>query len=153
MSYFLAVFSPATHATFAASTRRVMGFKSKHVIAASKVSRGDHLLCYVTQVSCWSGVLRVDGSVVGDATPLFLDRSDPYVLRFPVTPIVWLAANQCVSIREDEVWRGLSFTKKHEGGSTWTGALRTALRRIDDSDAALLLRVLTARANGIGSAG
>lgn len=153
VAYFLAVFSPDTHAAFSASDRRVMGFRERHANAAAKVHRGDLLVAYLTGLSRWVGLLRIEGGVYSDDTPRFTERDDPYVVRFAVSPVVWLTAERGVPIRDDDVWTALSFTKAHEKRSSkWTGSLRTSLAPLKDEDGALLESVLR-RAAGTGRAG
>lgn len=139
MAHFLAVFSPDTHAAFTASDRRVMGFKDRQRKAAARVGEGDLLLCYVTGSSRWTGVLRIDGPAYEDASPRFVAGEDPYVVRLPVTALVWLPVERGVAIREPEVWAALSFTREHPPrSSTWTGALRTSLAPIKVEDAGVI---------------
>ncbi len=146
VGYFLAVFSPETHAAFSASSRSVMGFRERHRKAAAKVAVGDLLVCYLTGVSRWVGVLRIEGAAYEDATPVFVEREDPFVVRMKATPVVWLAVGDGVEIRDDEMWSGLSFTREHEKrGSKWTGALRTSLAPMKTEDGELIERVLRCR--------
>jgi hypothetical protein len=149
VGYFLAVFSPETHAAFSASDRGVMGFRERHWNAAKKVEKGDLLVCYLTGLSRWVGVLRVESGVYEDATPRFAEREDPFVVRMKVSVLVWLAAEDGVGIRDDEVWSALSFTKAHaKGSSKWTGSLRTSLAPVKAEDGALLEQVMKARQAG-----
>lgn len=146
MGYFLAVFSPDTHAAFSASDRRVMGFRERHRKAAAKVGAGDLLVCYLTGLSRWVGLLRVEGSAYDDATPRFAPADDPFIVRMTVSPVVWLAADDGVAIRDDEVWQALSFTKAHEKRSSkWTGSLRTSLAPVKPEDGLVIERVLRDR--------
>lgn len=143
MAYFLAVFSPDTHAAFSASARRVMGFRERHRKAAGKVQPGDLLVCYLTGLSRWVGLLRIEGRAYEDATHVFAATDDPFVVRMKVEPVVWLAADEGVPIREDEIWGGLSFTKAHDKRSSkWTGSLRTSLAPVKEEDGALIERAL-----------
>ena len=104
------------------------------------------MVCYLTGLSRWVGLLRVEGGAYDDATPRFAERDDPFVVRMKVTPVVWLAAQDGVGIREDEVWSALSFTKAHDKRSSkWTGSLRTSLAPVKAEDGAVLERVMRAR--------
>lgn len=121
-----------------------MGFKDRHRKAASRVGVGDVLLCYVTGVSRWCGALGIDGGAYEDAVPRFVDGVDPYVVRLPVTAIVWTGIDDGVGIRD--LWEELTFTREHvKGSSRWTGALRTSLVRMDDGDARVIEGRLRAR--------
>lgn len=146
MAHYLAVFSPETHGAFSRSDRRVMGFRERHRNAARKVGKGDLLVCYLTGRSSWVGLLAIEGDVYEDATPRFADGEDPFVLRMPVVPVVWLGIDDGVGIREDEVWSRLSFTREHDKrGARWTGALRTSLAPMKAEDGGVLEGLLRAR--------
>lgn len=148
MSHFLDLFSPETAAKFASSDRTVSGFRVRHRKATQRVQRGDIFICYLTKLSRWIGLLEVTGAVYEDATPRFAEDADPFVLRFAVNPIVWLSPHDGIPIHEKALWETLSFTRKHEqGSSTWTGAVRSSLVRLQNDDALLLDRMLRDQAS------
>ena len=90
----------------------------------------------------------VEGPAI-DATPLFLPDSDPFVVRFRVRPVVWLAIDKAVPIHDDAIWSGLSFTRGLEKGSiAWTGKVRGSLVRLDNRDGKFLAETLTAQSVG-----
>jgi hypothetical protein len=147
MSHFLDLFSPETHAKFTASARDVSGFRIRHRKAAERVKRGDALVCYLTRLSRWIGLLEVASDPFEDKTPLFVEGEDPFVVRFKVKPTVWLPPERGIPIHEKSVWNQLSFTKAHQPDSTtWTGAVRTSLARLTDDDATFLDGLLRAQA-------
>jgi len=74
MKYVVNVFSPETHAKFSASDRTVAGFRVRHRQAAERISPGDVIICYLTRLSRWVGLLEVVGTPFEDATPLFVDQ-------------------------------------------------------------------------------
>jgi hypothetical protein len=86
---------------FGRSDRSVSGFRPRHKNAAERVRIGDKLLCYMTRVSRWFGVLEVLEGPFRDNTPIFVQEADPFVVRFRVRPIVWLAVEKAVPIYED----------------------------------------------------
>ena len=89
VAYYLSLFSPATYEAFSRSDRTVSGFQERHHGVAKRVKPGDGLLCYVTKLSRWLGVLNVvDGPFV-DRTPIYAPE-DPFIIRFRVTPEIWL---------------------------------------------------------------
>lgn len=149
MKYFLNVFSPLTYEKFSNSAKDVAGFSERHRKAAGRVNIGDKLLCYMTKLSRWVGVLEVQSEPFTDNTPRFVEADDPYVLRFQVRPIVWLPKDQTVPIREGDVWGSLSFTKDVSSETPyWTGKLRTPLIEIDQADGSFLERRLLAQVEG-----
>ena len=114
------------------------------------LSAGDKLVCYLTKLGRWFGLLEVLEGPFVDRTPIFYEEDDPFVVRFRVQPLVVLEVDQSVPIREGDVWNELSFTREHESGSTtWTGRVRSSLVRMDDADGELLERILRRQqANG-----
>ncbi len=139
MAYYLDLFSPETYEAFSKSPRDVSGFRSRHQTAANRIKPGDKLVCYLTKLSRWIGILEVVSGPYTDDSPRFYPENDPFVVRFKVTPIVWLPKENAIPIHEDEIWNVLSFTRGHDkGSSTWTGKLRGSLVRLEDLDGRFL---------------
>src|SRR6185369_12149141 len=90
MAYFIDLFSPETHEAFTKSHRDVSGFRIRQQGVASRVKPGDTLVCYITRVSRWCGLLDVVEGPFIDHTPLFTAGPDPFVVRFKVKARVWL---------------------------------------------------------------
>lgn len=139
MAYYLDLFSPATYEAFAQSDRSISGFRVRQMNAASRVEPGDMLVCYMTRLSRWIGLLEVLEGFTIDETPLFYPEDDPFVVRFGVRPLVWLPVEKAVPIHEDRVWNRLSFTRgQSKRSSSWTGKLRGSLAQLDETDGAFL---------------
>lgn len=139
MAYFLNLFSPETYETFSRSNRNISGFRIRQRNAASKLQVGDKMICYMTKLSRWVGVLEVTGTWFEDSTPLFYDEGDPFIIRFKVKPVAWLEKEKAIPIRDDRVWKRLSFTREHDKhSSTWTGKLRTSLNQLNQEDGEFL---------------
>lgn len=144
MAYYLDLFSPETYEAFTASDRTVSGFRTRHRAIAAKVKPGDLLLCYMTRVSRWIALLRVETPSFIDARPIFTLKEDPFVVRFRVTPLVCLQAEDGIPIHDDSVWKRLSITREHPMTSgRWTGLFRTSLNRLSEEDGRLLEELLT----------
>src|SRR5262245_38734148 len=149
ISYFLDLFSPETYEAFGRSDRAISGFRPRHKNAASRIRRGDKLVCYMTKLSRWVGVLEVLDGPFEDSTPIFFPESDPFALRFRVRPVIWLPVEKAVPIFEDNVWKHLSFTRGHARGSShWTGKLRQSLVPLAAEDGQLIESLLTKQADG-----
>jgi len=147
MAYFLDLFSPETYEAFGRSRRDVSGFRKRQFNAAGKIHPGDKLICYMTKLSRWMGILAVESEYFVDASPIFYPESDPFVVRFKVSSVVWLDKERAIPIHEDEIWNTLSFTKGHDKTtSTWTGKLRSSLVRLDDADGQFLERLIQTQA-------
>jgi hypothetical protein len=149
MAYFIDLFSPETYEAFARSSRDTSGFRLRHKNIAEKIKPGDIFVCYLTRLSRWFGLLEVINGPFIDDRPIFVPENDPFVVRFRVRPIVWLDIDRAVSIHDDAIWAGLSFTRGLGKDSLgWTGKVRGSLVRLDDEDGIFLTEKLTAQAAG-----
>lgn len=147
MAYYLDLFSPETYETFSASLRTITGFRERQKNAASKVKVGDKLVCYMTKLSRWVGILEVKSRFFIDSTPLHLPDNDPFIIRFTVEPIVWLEKEKAIPIREDRIWNHLSITQSRDRRSSeWTGRFRSSLTQLSDHDGKFLEGVLEEQA-------
>ena len=122
MNYLLDLFTPETWQAFQDAGSQVIGFRPRQrSLAAERVKQGDILLCYLTRLSRWCGVLRVDSSVYEASNPLFAEP-DPFTIRFKVHPIVVLEPEVAIPIHNQTVWTALSMTRRYDPASShWTG--------------------------------
>ena len=149
MAYYLDLFSPATYEAFSRSDRTISGFRPRHRLAAQRIKPGDRLVCYMTKLSRWIGLLEVESAPFEDGTPIFYPDDDPFTVRFRVKPIHWLPIDKCVPIHEEEVWKQLSFTRgQSKNTSNWTGKLRGSLVHISTEDGEFLERLFDTQATG-----
>jgi predicted RNA-binding protein len=149
MAYFLDLFSPETYESFSKSSRDISGFRLRHQNAASRIQIGDKLVCYMTKLSRWIGILEVQSEWVKDTTPIFYTADDPFVIRFKVKPLAWLPKEKAIPIRDDRVWNRLSFTKGLDQSTPqWTGKVRTSLNQLDDADGQFLEQLILSQVNG-----
>jgi hypothetical protein len=149
VAYYLDLFSPETYEVFTKSNRNISGFRARQENAASRIKIGDKLICYMTKLSRWIGVLEVTSDYFKDDTPFFYSANDPFVIRFKVKPLVWLPKEKAIPIRDDRVWNRLSFTKGVEkNASQWTGKLRSSLNVLSQSDGQFLEQFILAQVNG-----
>jgi predicted RNA-binding protein len=148
MAYFLNLFSPETFEAFARSNREISGFRLRQRNAASRVQVGDKLVCYVTKLSRWVGVLEVASEWFEDKTPIFYPVDDPFVIRFRVKALAWLPKEKAIPIHDDRVWSRLSFTQHYDKRSPeWTGKLRQSLHRLDKNDGLFLEEFIMSQMN------
>jgi hypothetical protein len=139
MPYFIDLFSPETYEAFRRSSRDVSGFRLRQKAIAERIKAGDVFVCYMTRLSRWFGLLEVIEGPYIDSKPIFTPEDDPFVVRFRVRPLILLDPEKSLPIHDDEIWRGLSFTRDLERGSlVWTGKVRTSLVHLDDPDARFL---------------
>ena len=143
MNYFTDLFSPETYKAFSESDRTVTGFRKRQRRQASRVKPGDMLLCYVTRLSRWVGILEVTSRAFEDETPIFVSVDDPFSVRFRVKATLWLDLERSIPVHDDSLWDRLTFTRGLPKNSTaWTGKVRASLTLIDTRDAAVLRETL-----------
>jgi hypothetical protein len=144
MTYWLDLFTPYTWARFRDHGEKISGFRPRQrKTAFERVESGDIFLCYLVKLSRWCGVLEVKSGAFKDASPIFADDNDPFVLRFHVVPKVALDFEYAIPI--EELWTELSFTKNIAPGAFGWGqaaGLRQSLVPINDLDARVILSAL-----------
>lgn len=145
MAYYIDLFSPRTHQAFSDSARDISGFRMRQKGVASALKPGDKLICYVTKLSRWIGVFEVKDGFFIDNTPIFLDGNDPFVVRFHITPKVWIEhLENALPIGHSDIWNNLSFTKDLPKKSlAWTAMVRGSLRKLSDADGKFLEEALS----------
>jgi hypothetical protein len=149
MKYFTDLFSPETYEAFSRSDRTITGFRRRQESWAARVNPGDRLICYMTRLSRWIGVLEVTERYHVNESPIFYPDNDPFVIRFRVKPLIWLPRDKTVPIHEPVLWDRLSFTSgvAHDS-SKWTGKVRTSLNLITREDGELLESLLAGQVSG-----
>lgn len=139
MAYFIDLFSPETYEAFRGSSRDISGFRLRQKAIAERIHPGDFFVCYMTRLSRWFGLLEVIEGPYIDSKPIFIPENDPFVVRFRVRPLILLDPEKSIPIHDNEIWKGLSFTRDLEPVSlVWTGKVRTSLVHLDDNDARFL---------------
>ena len=143
MAYFIDLFTPETWSAFCEIGATVTGFRERHLkLAEERVKQGDLFICYMTRLSRWCGVLRVESNAYEDDSHIH-DELSPFTVRFKVEPVVILDPESAIPIYDDRVWNTLSITKQHKRGtSTWTGFFRGSLNGFNEVDGLYLVDLL-----------
>jgi hypothetical protein len=143
MAYYIDLYSPDTHEAFSNTGKTITGFSESKKGIAAALKPGDKLICYVTRLSRWTGILEIKSNYFIDDTPIFEEVNDPYIVRFKVEPKAWLSLEHSIPVSENISWNHLSFTNKFpKGSSGWTIMVRGSLKKIDDSDGQHLERII-----------
>lgn len=131
MAYLLNVFTPETWQAFCETGARVTGFREqRRRLANARVNKGDIFLCYLTRLSRWCGVLRVESAPYYGNSPIHDDLAS-FPIHVKVKPAVVLNPEIAVPIKDDEVWNALTITNRYKSGSSnWTGVFRSSLYKI-----------------------
>jgi predicted RNA-binding protein len=98
----------------------VSGFRERRWKSVQRIKPGDYLLCYLTGVSRWIGVLEVVSEPFRDNTPIWKDEEFPCRVR--VRPVVTLTPETAVPVFE--LRDQLSAFQNLKNPNAWTGHFR-----------------------------
>ena len=119
-SYWLVLFTGVTWTEFIAAGADVSGFRESRWPAVQKVKSGDYLVCYLTGVSRFIGVLEVCSAPFKDSSPIWKDEDFPCRLR--VKTVVMLTPETAVPVLE--LRDRLSMFRDMKSPIAWTGHFR-----------------------------
>ena len=145
-TYWLDLFTVETWKEFLDHGGDVTGFSEKRWNIVQKIKAGDHLLCYLTRVSRWVGLLEATGESFYDEEQIW--KSQVFPSRVKVRPIVTLTPEQGIPVlemRDDlTVFRGLTNPNR------WQGPFRGSPTRWKAADGETIVRALrNAEANPV----
>jgi len=145
-SYWLDLFTGTTWDEFKVAGASITGFRESRWSTVQRVRPGDYLLCYLTGVSRFIGVLEVQNASFKDETPIWRDEAFP--CRLKVSVVVELTPATAVPVLE--MRDKLSLFRNLVSPNAWTGHFRTSLARVEAADGEAILRaVLDAKRNPV----
>jgi predicted RNA-binding protein len=119
-SYWLDLFTGQTWDEFLKSGASVSGYRPSRHKTVRRIHPGDYLLCYLTGVSRFIGVLEVTSEAFTDSTPIWKDEAFPERMR--VKPLVALTPETAVPVH-DLIDR-FSWAGSLQSPIAWTGHFR-----------------------------
>jgi predicted RNA-binding protein len=121
-SYWLSIYNEVTWQEFLVAGGDVAGFSEVRRSLALQIKPGDYLLCYLTGVSRWIGILEVISEPFIDKTPIWKRGTFPYRVRVKI--LFQLSLETAVPVLEMRdkltVFQGLANPK------IWSGAFRVS---------------------------
>lgn len=145
-SYWLDLFTGTTWEEFLAAGGDVTGFRESRWTTVQRIKPGDYLLCYLTGISRFVGVLEVSGPPYRDTAPIWKEEVFPCRLR--VRPVVALSPETAVPVLD--LRDHLSIFKGLKNPNYWSGAFRGSPARWKAEDGeAVVAAVLEASYNPI----
>jgi len=142
--HYLGLFTIESWREFKVHGGRVMGFTEKKKLMAGRLKPGDKILCYVSKVSTFVGVMEVTGPAYWDTAKIWSDGIFP--VRLPVKIVEELPLSHAIPIRT--LAEKLSFMKL---GTGWTIHVRSSPRRWTPADARTVVEAVAAKARTIAS--
>lgn len=95
-AYWMQVFSEDTWRTFLGLGGRITGFGETRWNYIQQIKPGDTLLCYLTKVSKWVGILKVESEPYLDTSPIW--KEGLYPCRMDVSVIAQLPFEKAIPI-------------------------------------------------------
>ena len=136
--YWLAIFTERTWQEFRAAGADVVGFPTLRLGAAQKIPTGDWLLCYVTVVHRWVGVLEVTTKAFVDKSPIWSTATFP--VRVRTKALILRDVPEGVPIgpmrRQLSVFAGL------RSANNWGSKVRIAPTRWPEEDGILVAQMV-----------
>ena len=139
-NYWLDLFTGVTWKEFLAAGANVSGFRESRWSTMQKIKRGDYLLCYLTGVSRFIGLLEVLSAPFKDSSPIWRDEDFP--CRLSVKQIAALTPETAVPVME--LRDQLSMFRNMKSPIAWTGHFRGSPARWKDSDGQVVVNAITA---------
>jgi hypothetical protein len=120
MNYWLDLFTWETWNEFKKAGGSVSGFREQRWRPVQQMQKGDVLLCYLTGISRWVGLLEVTGQGFRDVSPIWARNSFP--ARVPVKILAELTPETAVPVLDMRDQLSMFINAKSE--YAWTGSFR-----------------------------
>jgi predicted RNA-binding protein len=137
-NYWLDLFTGTTWSEFLEAGGTGSGFRESRWKTVQKMKPGDYLLCYLTGVSRFIGILEVVSDAYQDGSPIWKDEVFPCRLR--VKPLVTVKPEHGVPIHD--LRDHLSIFENLKSPHAWTGRLRGSPVKWKSQDGEEILRAL-----------
>jgi len=131
--YWLDLFSPQTWEEFLATDQSVSGFRESKWKTVQRIQPGDYLICYLTGVSRFVGMLEVTSEAFVDSTRIW--KNETFPARVKVKPVVILSLETAVPIRQ--LQDRISIFGSEPTSNSWSGHVRGSptLWKVSDGEA------------------
>ena len=135
MNYWLDLFTVKTLEEFQKAGAKVSGFRERRFHTCEQIQPGDKLLCYVTGISRWVGVLRV-------TKPVY--RSEERIWDMEVFPVRLGVEAEILLPPEHGIPHQIFCRSLHSPARSWSGYLRGSPTRLQKEDAEVILKAIQA---------
>ena len=137
-SYYLDLFTGKTWEEFKKNGAKVSGFRRTRHKRAKTIKPGDYLLCYITGLSRFIGVLEVKSEPYEDDTPIWEDTVFP--IRFDVDLLYELTPETAIPVfnLKDK----LSIFQNLSSPHAWTGFFRGSPAKFKVNDGPIIVEAI-----------
>lgn len=137
-TYWLDLFSPATWQQFLDAGASVSGFRESRWKQVQQIAVGDYLLCYLTQMSRFVGVLEVVSEPYQDTSQSIWEDDFPCRLKVRVVAQLPLDSSIPITTLADR----LSFFQNLTSPNAWSGHVRGSPTRWRATDGAAVVEAV-----------
>jgi len=137
-NYWLDLFTGTTWEEFKKHGATVSGFRRRRRRLAKDIHPGDYLLCYLTGIMRFIGVLEVKSECYEDDTPIWDDSVFP--IRFKVELLHELTPTTAVPVLS--LQDKLSFFKNLKSPHAWTGFFRSSPAKFNTTDGQIIVQAI-----------
>ena len=138
MNYWLDLFTGKTWKEFIKNGSKISGFRKHREKVSKKIKPGDYLLCYLTGLSRFIGVLEVTSNYFIDETPIWEDEVFP--VRFNVKLIHKLEPGTSVPVLK--LKEKLSIFKNLKNSKAWSGFFRGSPALFPKEDGEIIIEAI-----------
>lgn len=145
-NYWVDLFTAETWREFNDAGGSVSGFSESRWNTVQKMAVGDYLLCYLTGVSRWIGILEVTSTAFKDSKTIW--KGSEFPCRVGVRIVAALKPETAIPVMT--MRNQLSIFEKLKSPSAWTGYFRSSPNKWKSSDGeAVVTAVLEAQQNPV----
>jgi predicted RNA-binding protein len=137
-AYWLDLFTGVTWEEFLSAGAKVSGFRETRWSTIQKIKLGDYLLCYLTGISRFVGVLEVASTPYKSQDRIWKDEDFP--ARVKVKPVIVLTPETAIPVFE--LRDRLSFFQNMKSPNAWTGNFRGSPAKWKTSDGEIVVNRL-----------
>lgn len=138
MKYYIDLFTWKTWQEFLNAGGTISGFREKRWKSVQAMKPGDILLCYLTGLSRFIGILEVNGMAYKDDTPIWGEAVFPS--RIPVNVLLSLPPENAVPV--SSLSSELSYFQNMRSPYSWSGHFRGSPTEEKPQDAKLIISAL-----------
>ena len=136
--YWLDLFTGKTWEEFLEQGATISGFRERRKNTCKKIKTGDFLVCYLTGIQRFVGLLEIKSDMFWDETPLWKDEVFP--CRFKVELVNTL--NPFTAVPVKSMRDNLSFFIEAKSPQYWSGFFRGSPNLFKNSDAEVIVNAI-----------
>ena len=136
INYWLDLFTGKTWEEFLNSGGSISGFRKNRYNIAKKVKVGDYLICYLTGISRFIGVLEIESNCYFDESKIWEDETFP--VRFKVKILYKLTPKTAIPVKK--LKEKLSIFQNLKSEHAWSGFFRGSPAKFNVQDGQIIVK-------------